>query len=442
MLRSSRVVATPSKAYSRMIGSGAIRHDERQVIAMKELDRVYNDLLAFKKSPKGAIKRDVAIAPPSHLGHTPFSFFQKAQKVEAKKAAGVSVMHPLSDVKGLYMYGGVGCGKTMMMDILYNEAPIEKKMRVHFHQFMLDVHSTMHSIRQKKRSDQAAIDPFDEVAQRMVTSAELLCFDELVIADISDAMIMRRLFDSFYRIGVCAVFTSNRRPDELYKGGLNRESFLPFISLIKDRCVVYNLDSTVDYRLSGQAGETYLAPMNSENDRRFDETIKKLTKGERMVPRTLRVFGRDVRVPRSAGGVCQFTFAELCGSELSTADYSVIAKAFHTMLLEHVPAIGPNDSDVKRRFIALVDTLYQHKVKLVVYAEVAPQMLESTRGSTLLSGGLKDTEQHSVFEIGQLVNEKEGSFQMERCVSRLVEMSSVEYLRAPHKEEEIGLGVL
>jgi len=386
MLRSTRLVAVaPTQAYSKLIGSGGLRQDERQVIAMKQLDRVYDDLLAFKKGPKGSIKRDVAIAPPNHLGHTPFSFFQKAQAVETKKAKGASVLHPLSDVKGLYMYGGVGCGKTMMMDILYNEAPIEKKMRVHFHQFMLDVHSTMHSIRKNKRSDQAAIDPFDEVAQRMVTSAELLCFDELVIADISDAMIMRRLFDSFYRIGVCAVFTSNRQPDELYKGGINRESFLPFISLIKDRCVVYNLDSSVDYRLSGQPGETYLAPMTAENDRRFDETVRRLTKGERMIGRNLRVFGRDVRVPRSAGGVCQFTFAELCGSELSTADYSVIAKAFHTVLLEHVPAIGPNDSDVKRRFIALVDTLYQYKVKLVVYAEVAPQMLESTPDSSLLS---------------------------------------------------------
>eukprot|EP00658_Telonema_sp_P-2_P068315 TRINITY_DN5724_c0_g1_i1.p1 TRINITY_DN5724_c0_g1~~TRINITY_DN5724_c0_g1_i1.p1 ORF type:complete len:229 (-),score=71.16 TRINITY_DN5724_c0_g1_i1:244-930(-) len=204
---------------------------------------------------------------------------------------------------------------------------------------------------------------------------------------------------------------------------------------------VYNLDSTTDYRLSGQPGETYLAPMNADNDRRFDEIVRRLTKGERMIGRNLRGFGRAVRVPKCPGGVCQFTFAELCGSELSTADYSVIAKGFHTVLLEHVPAIGPNDSDVKRRFIALVDTLYQYKVKLVVYAEVAPQMLESTRDSTLLSGGMKDTEQHSVFEIGQLVNEKEGSFQMERCVSRLVEMSSVEYLQAAHKGEEIGLGI-
>ena len=435
------------QSYQNFISQGIFRRDERQRVAMLEVQRVYDDLVAFKNGPHANTRRDVEMAPPNRLGIVPTHFLKKSMQKEIDRAAGISDYHPLSDVKGLYMYGGVGCGKTALMDILYNEAPMEKKMRVHFHQFMLDVHSTVHSIRKHKRTEEAVIDLFDEVAQRMASNAELLCFDELFVADIADAMIMKRLFHAFYKIGVCTVFTSNRVPEDLYKDGLNRESFLPFIRLLRDRCVIYNMDSSTDYRLSGTNAKTYLCPFTPENDAKFSEMIRTVTKGEMMQPAELRVFGRDVYIPLACNGICRFTFAELCGGELSVADYSVIAKTYHTIFLEHVPALGPDDSDVKRRFINLIDELYQHKVKLVVYAEVGQTLLEThvDRVGSIEGGGgggaiaaSRDAGfDTSLFRSG--FNSVEGNFMMERTVSRLNEMNTQEYLESKHKGEEVGL---
>lgn len=436
MLRKAPILLLPPmQSYNNFVSQGIFRPDERQRQAMQQVQRVYDDLVAYKSSPKSNIKRDVEIAPPNRLGITPSYFMNKMASKEAARAAGASEYHPLSDVKGLYLYGGVGCGKTALMDILYHEAPFEKKLRVHFHQFMLDVHSTVHSIKKQRRTQEAAIDLFDELAQRMVTNAELLCFDELFVADIADAMIMKRLFHAFYKIGVCTVFTSNRVPEDLYKDGLNRESFLPFIRLLRERCVIYNMDSDTDYRLSGTDAQTYLAPFSPENDAKFNKMLRTITKGERMEPKELRVFGRDVHVPQACGGICRFTFAELCGGEMSVADYSVIAKTYHTMFLEAVPSLGPSDSDVKRRFINLIDELYQHKVKLIIYAEVEIKQLESEVERYSLAGTAPEDALNPVGSSGAL----EGNFQMERTTSRLNEMRTHEYLESAHKGQEVSL---
>lgn len=433
---------SPTASYEQFVSMGIIRRDDRQVAALAHVERVYDDVVKFYNSPHARQARQIAPPPPNRLGFTPISILQKQIQRDFKETTGLKeTFHPLSNVKGLYLYGGVGCGKSYLMDILYNELPTTRKQRVHFHQFMLEVHKAMHHIRSQKRTKDAEVDAIDEVAMRLIANAEVLCFDEMVVSDIGDAMILRRLFHSFYRIGVVSVFTSNRAPDDLYKGGINRESFLPFIRMLKDRCVVIDIDSDTDYRLTGEAAKTFLFPITPENEAKFHSQFLALTKGLVSKEERLRVFGRDVVVPRAVGGVCRFTFAELCGSELGTADYSVIAKKYHTVFLEHVPTFSPSATDTKRRFIMLLDTLYQHKVKLVVLADAGPAELEqsnhhvgslSSKEAMLLTGS-------GNAEFGLVIDTGEDSFQMQRATSRLMEMSSVGYLQSKHEAGDYGL---
>lgn len=444
MLRRSAVRwMLPSQSYQKFLSMGILQPDPRQAAAIDLVDRVYNDLVAYQNSPAAKIERDVALRPPNRLGVIPNQVIFRQQEKKVKMALGESSnFHPLSKVKGLYLYGGVGCGKSMIMDILFNEAPLQKKMRVHFHQFMLDVHKTMHQIRSHKRTKDADVDMFDEVAQRLVTNAELLCFDEMVVSDVSDAMILKRLFHAFYKIGTCAVFTSNRPPHDLYKNGLNRGGFLPFISLLEEQCVVYDMQSSVDYRLSSAGdGKTYLTPICPENDATYQKLFLEVTKAMPAKEKVLRVFGRDVVAPRAVGGVCRFDFGELCRSEMSAADYEVLAKTFHTWFIENVPQFPHKDSDIKRRFLMLIDILYERKCKVVVYAEVEPHLIQSPAAP---AGHIEGKEEKSLYEveIGRLIDEGEGNFQMQRCVSRLMEMKSVEYLQCEHKGEEVDLDTL
>lgn len=440
----SPLLISPVASYNNFVNMGILSRDPRQEATMRIVEQVYDGLVAFKNSPAAKQERSLELRPPNRLGVVPSYYLVKQQEEKVRRAMGESPHHPLSSVKGLYLYGGVGCGKTMMMDILFNEAPLEKKMRVHFHQFMLDVHRTMHHIRSQNRTKDAEVDMFDEVAQRMVTNAELLCFDEMVVSDVSDAMILKRLFHSFYKIGVCAMFTSNRPPDDLYKGGLNRESFLPFVRMLKDRCIVHDVGSSTDYRLTGHDAKTYLCPFTPENEAAFNKLFLDVSKAMPPTERVLRVFGRDVVVRRAVGGVARFDFHELCSSEMSTADFEVIAKSFHTIFIEGVPQLPHRDSDAKRRFLLLIDTLYEFKVKVVVYAEVEPMLLEAPPERAHLSSpsssaaGLLTTKEE--VELGKkLIDEGEGSFQMQRCMSRLVEMRSTAYLQSEHKGEEVGL---
>eukprot|EP00331_Platyophrya_macrostoma_P011646 CAMPEP_0176430054 /NCGR_PEP_ID=MMETSP0127-20121128/14041_1 /TAXON_ID=938130 /ORGANISM="Platyophrya macrostoma, Strain WH" /LENGTH=400 /DNA_ID=CAMNT_0017811903 /DNA_START=42 /DNA_END=1244 /DNA_ORIENTATION=- len=397
-------------------------------------------MVSYINSSAAKVERDVSLRPPNRLGIIPSHIIRRQQEQKLRAAVEETNFHPLSQVKGLYLFGGVGCGKTMMMDILFNEAPVQKKQRVHFHQFMLDVHKTMHQIRSQQRTKDAEIDAFDELAQRLISNAELLCFDEMVVSDVSDAMILKRLFNAFYKIGLCAVFTSNRAPDELYKGGLNRESFLPFIRLIKEQCIIHDMQSTVDYRLTSSDAKTYLCPFSNENEEKFDKMFLDFTKAMPPQEVVLRVFGRDVVAPRAVGGICRFDFGELCRAELSAADYEVLAKTFHTWFIEGVPQLPHQDSDIKRRFLTLIDILYERKCKVVMYAEVEPALLEAPPPK-LEAGANMSLKEKSLFEmeIGRLIDEGEGSFQMQRCVSRITEMRSAEYLQSEHQGEEVSL---
>ncbi|RNF26006.1 putative ATPase [Trypanosoma conorhini] len=459
-----RCSCRPSLAYDRLVSAGTIARDAQQVLALPVFDRLYDDLVRYTQSPGRAQPRRVELRPPNRLGLVPSFFLRREQEDKVRRAlqetgsAASAAYHPLSRVKGLYVYGGVGCGKTMLMDLLYQHAPAElMKRRVHFHHFMLDVQRTSHDVQfvakagsvalQPRRTQEAAVDLFDEVAQRLVSDVELLCFDEVAVADVAHAMILRRLFNAFYKMGLVVVFTSNRPPDELYLGGLNRESFLPFIELAKQQCVVYDMRSPTDHRLAGSDAQTYLCPLNPDNDARFNKIFLQLCKGMPATAQVLRVFGRDVRVPAACGGVCRFHFTDICNEATSSADYEVIAKTFHTVFIEGVPRFAYESSDIKSRFLHFIDALYEYHCKLVIYAQVPPLQLQESReeyeaAQRQLAGGGAHMDALTEFEREsgkRLIDTSDASFQMERCISRLIEMRSREYLESPHRYEEVSL---
>lgn len=478
MLRRFSVLLSrrPSEAYRQLVAAGTISRDENQIQALPVFDRLYDDLTKYVEQGKRIPhpKRQIELQPPSRLGLVPTFFLRREQERKVNEALNTSgdsasnaSYHPLSRVKGLYVWGGVGCGKTMLMDILYDNAPSEvKKMRIHFHQFMLDVQKTQHQIRfkskeevarqrnisseERRRTAEAEIDLFDELAQRMVSNVELLCFDEVAVADVADAMIMKRLFNAFYRIGLVVIFTSNRPPDGLYLGGLNRGGFLPFIDLVNQQCLVYHMNSKTDHRLSGHQADTYIAPFSHENEEKFEKVHRDCCKGMPSEERVLKVFGRDVVVPRACGGVCYFYFSEICGTAMSTADYQVIAKTFHTVFINGVPRFPRQGNDVKNRFLVLIDTLYGYHCKVVIYAQAEPPLLQADteEDAEQLEGGQEKQlrfDQLSEFEREsgkRLIDVNDNSFQMERCISRLFEMRTKEYLESPHSFEEVDISTV
>ena len=313
--------------------------------------------------------------------------------------------------KGLYVWGGVGRGKTMLMDLLFETAPVRRKRRVHFHAFMSDVHERLHDMRCRLKSGQAkGDDPVTPVAEALAREAWLLCFDELQVEDIADAMILGRLFARLFAEGVVCVATSNTSPDRLYEKGLNRALFLPFIDLIHAHMDVVRLDARTDYRTGRDAGvESYVTPLGPAADAAMDRAFARLAGGVPPRPETLRVKGRALAVPLTADGLARFSFAELCERPVGAADYLALAERFHTLLIDRVPVLRPSQRDAARRFINLVDTLYDARVRLVVSAAAEPQALY-TQG--------------------------DGAAAFQRTASRLLEMRSPEYLAAAGPERD------
>ena len=304
-------------------------------------------------------------------------------------------------VRGLYIWGDVGRGKTLLMDFFFEEARVEKKRRAHFNSFMVDVHARIHAERQKAGHD----DPIPPVARALAAEARLLCFDEFQVTDVADAMILGRLFDRLFAEGVTIVATSNTPPDRLYEGGLNRQLFLPFIEEIKQRLEVVELNGPTDYRLQRLAGvRVYITPLGPDADAAMDAVWVKLTDGKSK-PAALTVLGRKVEVPQAGRGAARFAFEQLCDRPLAAADYLAVAQAFHTLLIDHIPVMTDNMHNVARRFTLLVDTLYDEGVKLICSAAAPPDALFTT--------GIN-------------------SDAFRRTVSRLAEMQSEDYLKRGH----------
>ena len=314
--------------------------------------------------------------------------------------------------RGLYMYGGVGRGKSMLMDWFYEEAEFTPKHRTHFHAFMLDIHERINTWRKLDKAGRrdsphyvrgAGDDPIAPVARAIASEAKLLCFDEFHVTDITDAMILSRLFESLWvNEGVVVIATSNRSPETLYENGLNRGLFLPFIDMMPEHLIVHAFDGEVDHRLRAlKAAPIYHMPLGDEADMEISQAWARLTRGGAPVLTELIVQGRTLKFPKTARGVLRSDFSALCESNRSPAEYLEIAQAFHTVIIENVPEMGVHMRNAAKRFVTLIDALYEMRTKLVMSAAVAPDEL---------------------YEKG------DGAFEFERTVSRLMEMRTEEYL--------------
>ena len=362
-------------AYQALIAQGHIQSDAAQLAAAFALDRLYGELAAYR----------------------PHGFLQKL---------GLKKSRP---PKGLYIYGAVGRGKSMLMDLFFSLAPVAKKRRVHFHAFMQETHARIHSYRQ---AHPKTGDPMPAVAKAIADEVTLLCFDELQVKDIADASILGRLFALMLEAGCVVVATSNRHPDDLYKGGLNRHRFLPFIDFLKQRHELHALMADKDYRLARlTAAPVWFSPCGPRARKNLDERFAALTEGVAAQPVTLDLKGRSLHVPRAAGGVARIGFDALCVEARGAADYLALAAHFHTLVLDNVPLLEPQKKNEAVRFVTLIDALYEAKVKLIAAADGPPEKL---------------------YPAG------DEAFEFERTVSRLMEMQSRDYLALPHLTEEIA----
>ena len=366
------------KAYAALLAAGEVKPDPDQARAVAALDRLAADLA---NSDGGFLKR----------------LLGRAERP-----------------RGVYLWGGVGRGKSMLMDLAYDSIDIAPKRRTHFAPFMLEVHQRLRAARQTEEGD-----PVIAVAEALAEVVKLLAFDEMMVTNPADAMIMSRLFTALMGEGVALVTTSNRPPTDLYKDGLNRELFVPFIRLIEARMQVVPLNGPTDYRLDRLAGlDTWLVPNGRQANARLSEAFFRLTdypvEDRAHVPtEELDVGGsRTMHVPKSLKGVAVFSFKRLCGEARGAADYLAIAQIYHTVILVGIPRLGPENRNEAARFVTLIDALYEHKVKLFVTANADPE--------DLYEAGGKDSAG--------------GRFEFERTISRLKEMQSDDYLAEGHGE--------
>lgn len=306
--------------------------------------------------------------------------------------------------RGLYIWGGVGRGKTLLMDLFFAAVRTTRKRRVHFHQFMIEVHDGLNAVRRgMKNGDANGGDPIASVARKLAGEIDLLCFDEFAVYDIADAMILGRLFEQLLERGVAIVATSNVAPDDLYKDGLNRALFLPFIALLKVRLTVFHLDAPRDYRLDRTGTERrYATPLGPEAEACLSAQFRRLSGVEHGAQAELWSKGRRLAVPEAADGVARFSFEDLCARPLGAGDYLKIADAFPTIVLSDVPVLSPARRNEAKRLIKLIDTLYDERIKIIVSAEAEPDELWA---------GTDGAE----------------AFEFRRTASRLIEMRSDAY---------------
>jgi len=360
----------PMAVYRALCQRGLLHPDPAQQLAIERLQSLYRALLHYR--PETGLRGWLARFGLAENGGS----------------------HP---PVGLYLCGPVGRGKSMLMDLFFHSVPNSRKRRVHFHAFMLEVHDRI------ERERRAQTDrPMAKVASDLVAEATLLCFDEFQVEDIADAMILERLFRALFEAGVVVVATSNRAPDELYEHGLQRERFLPFVALLKQKLYVLELDSGRDYRLARLHGNpVYHHPLDEAAHDALEHAFAELTDGAAGVRATLTVKGRPLVIPRMARGVAWFCFEDLCANPLGAADYLAIAERFPAVIVEGIPRLSPQQRNEARRFNILIDTLYELRILLIASAEVPPD---------------------GIYTAG------DGTFEFRRTISRLVEMQSAEYI--------------
>jgi cell division protein ZapE len=369
--------------YQALVSSGAIEADPAQADAVVALAGLDERLASYKPTRKqslfGRLFGDKDEAPP----------------------------------RGLYIHGEVGRGKTMLMDLFFQHSPVEHKRRAHFHEFMAEVHERIYGYRQNiARGEIADGDVIALTAHAIFDQAWLLCFDEFHVTDIADAMILGRLFSKLFELGTVVVATSNVAPDDLYKGGLNRALFLPFIAQISDHMDVLRLDARTDFRLEKLAGvNMWLVPADQSAATAIDKAWGKMTGNAPCKARDIAIKGRVLHVPCSAHGVARFSFADICEKPLAASDYLRLAHDYHTILIDRIPVMDYGERNAAKRFISLIDTLYDNAVKLMASAAADPVSL-------------------------YLAAEGNEANEFKRTSSRLIEMSSESYLALPHGRKD------
>lgn len=363
---------TVTEVYERELAARGYASDPAQLRAVEALDRCAREWAQFKEQRSNVIKK--------------------------------LINHP-EIPKGVYLYGGVGRGKSFLMDCFYTAVPLVRKTRLHFHEFMREVHRQLAEL-------QGTVNPLDALGERIARRYRLICFDEFHVADITDAMILHRLLAALFENGVGFVTTSNFRPDDLYPDGLHRDRILPAIALLNDKLEVIDVDNGVDYRArTMETVKTYITPLGPEADAEMDRAFTRLAESHDEDP-VLHIEHREIRARRKAGGVVWFDFRTLCGGPRSQNDYLELASRFHAIVLSEVPQMSPRMASEARRFTWLIDVLYDHKVKLLMSAAVPAEQL---------------------YVEGPMANE------FARTVSRIVEMQSKEYLEAPRRIVDTSL---
>ncbi len=366
----------PQAAYQRLLQSGEISEDPRQAEVVERLDALAHELKTYqppaRTQPRGGLF--------ARLGN------------RAPSTAEVPM--------GLYLHGDVGRGKSMLMDLFFNHTPVQAKRRAHFHEFMLDTHQRLHALRQQPGIDDALV----TVADQLADAHHLLCFDEFLVTNIADAMILARLFEAMFKRGVIVVATSNFPPKRLYEGGLNRDRFVPFIDILLAHVEVMALAGPVDYRLSHLSDvPAYHTPLGPATDAKLDRIFAILAQGDPGQPERLAIGARHLDVPKAAEGVAVFDFNDLCAQPLGAADYLALTERYHSIILKNLPRLTPDKRNEARRFITLVDALYERRTMLFITADVPPD---------------------------QLYASGDGAFEFQRTTSRLAEMQSQTYLNA------------
>ena len=366
---------TPIERYQQDLLRPDFNEDAAQLMAVKKLQAIFDALLAEDAAPK------------------PAGFLSKVKSLIGSQQA-------KDPVRGVYFWGGVGRGKTYLMDVFYDCLPFEEKTRLHFHRFMQQVHDELRQLEGQKN-------PLEIVAKNLAGRCRVICFDEFFVKDITDAMILGGLFEKLFGLGVTLVATSNIIPDRLYENGLQRQRFLPAIAELKRHCEVVNVDGGTDYRLRAlEQAELYHYPLDKEADQSLKASFESLALDEITESVTIEVNHRSLHCRYEADDVVWFDFSELCDGPRSQNDYIELARIYHAVILSNVPQLGLTRDDQTRRFINLIDEFYDRNVKLVVSAEVGI--------ADLYAGGNLD-------------------FEFERTQSRLLEMQSHEYLAAEHK---------
>ena len=366
----SPVTGLLEQQYTEKVAKNHLQHDDAQILAIQHLQTLLENLLMTASYEQKTLKQKLLTANPEKC-------------------------------RSLYIFGGVGRGKSMLMELFYEACPIENKRRVHFNTFMLEVHAFTHACLQQNNPD-----AISALAKHIRNSALLLCFDEFHVTDIADAMILGRLFSKLFELGVVVVMTSNRHPNELYQGGLQREQFLFFIKILQGEADIIELAAKKDFRLDFKPGltTTYYFPLDHQAQRFIQQNYAELTDFAPAEPKILTVLGREIVLSSAHANVAIASFDNLCVDSLGSADFLEIANTFNTLLISNIPKLTAEKRNEAKRFVTLIDALYEHKVKLICSAEVP---------------------------ASELYTEGDGSFEFGRTVSRLIEMQSDAYWQSP-----------